>query len=572
MEIVDLFLPSTVTSGADQTGLLSGFVGFYSYLADVELASLSAPRMELEQSIALPGPDQNQTTQTTQTTYHDVRITDWSRGIISRYDIGGLDMKITGGPTGDYEMGADNAFAEHLDLDHAAHVLDPARYAGGRGDGIWKPLLKRAEYRGFRINTKDVNVSFSGISMNDFDARQTETPVLSQLETLIASGLSGKEPSDEEALAMVSEIFPNIFGFFRLGEFTLSGLKITPVVSSDQGSASIERISVAGFSGNGIDRFSIDGVTVTGPDKVTVSLEKLGLDGLRFPDWQILLDFAKAAEQGGDLEKDPELLAKIIDLYPTLDTFIMRNLVGNAPGKEPFEIEEISFEVTGRMGAFMASGRGGVRGLVFPASYFDEGGGPNPLRMLNYDRLAADFVFESIWNESTSELDYTSNLAIQDAGEMAFSYGMSGITEAAVRKLFSDMIALETSGGGDDPAQVVAIFQDLGFTGFSFSFTDRSIIDRAMNVAASMQGADAKTYRDQLKGALPFFMGSMPPGDFREQVTQAALAALDGGKKTTFSLAPQRTRMVPEIFAAAMQDPLSLIELLGAGMSSKPAN
>ncbi len=569
MEIADLFLPAAGPSDAGQTGLLSGIVGLYSYLAKVEMASMSAPRMELEQSIALPDLDKNQTSRTI---YHDVRVTDWSGGIIARYDLGRLEIKMSGGPEGDYDMGAESAFAEHIDIDHAAHVLDPARYANGRGDGVWKPLMKRAEYLGFRVNTRDVNVNVRRIGLNGFDARQSETPLLSQIEALIASGLSGKEPSEEEALEMVSEMFPNIFGFFRLGEFTLEGLKVVPVVSSKKGTASIDRIRVAGFSGDGINHFSFDGVSVSGPDETNVSLGTFGFDGLRFPDWEILMDFAKAAEQGKDLEKNPELLAKMLDLYPSIDTFIMRDLVGNAPGKEPFGIEEISFEVTGRMGTFMASGKGAVRGFVFPASYFDQGGGPNPLTMLNYDRLAADFVFESVWDEATSELDYTANMMFEDAGDLALGYGLSGITEATIRRIFADIIALEASGGGDDPARVIAVFQNFGFKGFSFSFTDRSIVDRALTFAASMQGSDAQTYRGQLKGALPFFMGSMPPGNFRQQATDAALAALDGGQKTTFSLTPQRTLMVPEIAAAAMQDPLSLIELLGAGMSSEPAN
>ena len=46
--------------------------------------------------------------------------------------------------------------------------------------------------------------------------------------------------------------------------------------------------------------------------------------------------------------------------------------------------DEIRVEVTSRALGFMVGGNGAVKGLVFPAEYFDEGTGPNPLAIMNY--------------------------------------------------------------------------------------------------------------------------------------------------------------------------------------------
>ena len=569
LAITDLYLPSGVGSGTGQSGIFAPLVAFYSYLANVEMASMSVPEMVNEQTIALPDLDE---TQSSRVTYYDSRITNWSDGIIARYDLGRIEMEMAGGQAGDVAMGAESAFAEHIDMAHMAHVMDPANYAGGRGDGVWKPVLTKAEYAGIRVNAGEIEVSIARLGLSDFDMRQPEKPFLTVLESAVASGIAGQQPDEAAALAMMKDLVPSIFGAFRIGEMRMQDLQGRPIVSSKPGGFALQDLTIAGYSGQGIDRFSIEGLSATGPDNITVKLGSLGFNGLVFPDWKNLFEFAEAAQQGEDPAKNPQLVGKLLDLYPSIDSFAMLDMSGNAPGKEPFRIDEISFEVTGRMGTFMASGKGAIRGFVFPASYFDEGGGPNPLRMLNYDRLALDYVFESVWDEDTTELDHNSVISVEDVGELTIGYGLSGITEAAMRKLFVDIIELESSGQDEDPARIMALVQDLGFTGFSFSFADRSIIERALALVASQQGSDGPTYRDQLKAALPFFLSGMPPVDFRQQAIEAAQAALDGGQKTTFSLMPGRTLMAPEIISAGMQDPLSLIDLLGARIVSQPMN
>jgi hypothetical protein len=210
-----------------------------------------------------------------------------------------------------------------------------------------------------------------------------------------------------------------------------------------------------------------------------------------------------------------------------------------------------------------------VEGLVFPAEYFDEGTGPNPLAMLNYDRLAADLDFTSNWDETSSDIDYLLNLYVADVGDLSLAYRFSGFTEQSIERIFEQAFALGASGE-DDFTKIVALFSDISFKGFTIAFTDRSIIGRALGFAAAQQGADAQLYRDQLKNALPFLMSGMPPGDFRNQVIAAAQATLDGGQKTTLSLLPASAVMVQEAIAAGMQNPIALIDLLGARISTEP--
>jgi hypothetical protein len=571
LKAVDLFLPGRVRSGPARAGFFSGFLGFYSYLAEVEAASLQMPRIVFEQAVRLPDLDK---VQTTRTVYNDSRITDWTDGVVARYDIGAIEIDVSGGPTDDYSMSAEGAFLEHFDIAHNSHVLDPEKYVGGRGDGVWKPALKRAEYRGFRVSTKDANVTIARLALSGFDMRQPERPFLDALESIVASSLAGEEPDDEEVAEMFRELVPGIFSAFRLGEFVMEDLKAEPVVSSDPESGTLDELRITGFSGQGIERFLIAGLSATGPD-VQFSLGRMEFDDIGFPEWESFADIMEAAakieENPDNSEIAADMARNIMDLYPTAERFLMTGLSGNAPGKPPVKVEEIRVDVTRRALGFMIGGHGAMTGLVIPAVYFDEGGGPNPLALMNYDRLAMDLDFRSDWNEAAAELDYVLNMRAEDIGDLTLAYSFSGLTEPVLEQLFEDAFALGASGG-EDIEKIIAMFSDIGFRGFTFSFTDRSIVGRSLALAAAQQGSEAQIYRDQLKAALPFFLSAMPPGDFRNEVIAAAQGALDGGKVTTFSLAPARAILVPEIIAAGMQNPLALIDLLGAGVTSAPAN
>jgi hypothetical protein len=570
IDFVDLYLPASLGASSAGDGLLAGYINLYAYLAKVELASLNAPAVQLEQTFSTADLDKAQKTRST----YSLSATDWADGMIARYDLESLAMTVTGGTTGDYSVLIESAFAEKLDLAHTAHVLDPAQYSGGAGDGIWKPLIKRAEYRNIRVGAEEVNADIARISLTDFDMRQTEKPFLSQFESLIASGLADQEPDPEEVARMMREVLPGFFGSFRIGELRLEDMQVKPVVSSEPAGFAMEEFRIAGMSANGIDQLLMSGLSGTAPD-VDVKLGTFRFDGIKFPKLDAI---AALMDLAAEIEKNPDnpevggaMARQVMEIYPTADHFLMRDLSGSAQGKERFEVDEVRVDVTKRAMGFMVAGTGAIEGIMFPASYFEEGNGPNPLTLLNYDRFAMDLDFESLWDETTTEIDYSLNMQIEDAGDLSLSYAFSGFTDKAIEELFERAFALGASGD-EDIGKIIALFSDIGFEGFGLAFTDRSIVERALTLASSQQGTDAQTYRDQLKAALPFFLSAVPPGDFRQQVIDAAQAALDGGRKTTFSLSPAATVMVPEIIAASMQDPLSLITLLGAGMTSEAAN
>ena len=62
--------------------------------------------------------------------------------------------------------------------------------------------------------------------------------------------------------------------------------------------------------------------------------------------------------------------------------------------------------------------------------------------------------------------------------------------------------------------------------------TDHSLIDRALTVAAQMQGlsVDGAAYRQQMRGALPFLLSTVIPADLARTISPPLQAFLGGGQ------------------------------------------
>ena len=192
MDIADLFLPAASPAGGGGTNeFLAPLIAIYGYFAEVEMASAAVPIVINDQIVS--GPETGGE-QTSRITYRDSLISKWRDGVMERMEIGRIDMTISGGPSGDAVISADGAFAEHFDLAHYNHVLDPAKYLGGKGDGLWKTALKRLEYSGIRVNADQVELQIARIAAADFDMRQSEEPFLNGFDQLLTIAASGREP------------------------------------------------------------------------------------------------------------------------------------------------------------------------------------------------------------------------------------------------------------------------------------------------------------------------------------------------------------------------------------------
>ena len=88
-------------------------------------------------------------------------------------------------------------------------------------------------------------------------------------------------------------------------------------------------------------------------------------------------------------------------------------------------------------------------------------------------------------------------------------------------------------------------------------------VDRGFGFAAQMQGVDATVFRQQIAGAVPFFLSNLGNPDFQAAAAPTIQAFLnDPGSLSVFAL-PGDPVAVLQLMALAESNPGKIIDLLG---------
>jgi len=179
---------------------------------------------------------------------------------------------------------------------------------------------------------------------------------------------------------------------------------------------------------------------------------------------------------------------------------------------------------------------------------------------LGYDRLAIGATRTGDYEPQAGGTTARTSITVEDAGAIDLAYDVSGLTQDWIDR----MITVSAGAPDDDPTVLLPLASELSLESALFRFADRSIVDRALRLAAQAQGLDAETYRAQLQGAVPFMMTqAVPIPDLQQELTQAVQAFLGGGRTIAVEARPAAPVPVSILMQAAQTAPQTLPDLLG---------
>ncbi len=557
-----VFVPSfgSLTIPPDQ--FITGLSKFYTTFAQVEAERIDASAIKLSQKIPLPGEN---VPITSETTYRDLVLEDFSDGVIAKMGWGETVIDQTT-PDGPMRMKIGAAEAEGVDIGQMARVLDPESYEGGRGDGIWKPVTKRLVYSDFEIRPPEGGIiGIARISGSDMDMRQPEQPFTADLDWLIAHPDAGEEEIKQRVLGFL----PNLIRSMRIGEFSIEGMAVK-AAAPDTGNVVIERIRFTGFSSDGIEEISVSGARATAPE-ANFNLGRFAITGLGFSEFDNLATIVDLSERDDDPAVKSEIARRMFDALPVFDGLVLSGVSVAAAGQALLEIGEYSYTVTGHIRRFPIAGTVRIRDLIMPTDLWQDTSPPfaEALDAMGYDEIAVNGDGKMSWSADIGLLDATIEYRARDVGDIRLDYGISGLTESWLDTVFAMLPALEDNA---NPMAGMAILSTLGIKNTQLEITDRSIVDRALAYNAAKQGLDTETYRTQLKGALPFMLGMLGDPEIQDRASKALLAFLDGGHRLTIRIAPEDIVLLPSLVGAGAMSPKALVELLGADISASPVN
>ena len=182
---------------------------------------------------------------------------------------------------------------------------------------------------------------------------------------------------------------------------------------------------------------------------------------------------------------------------------------------------------------------------------------------------------------STLNLDVTSATDIAVKGETmsyGFDVGVSGrdmgslSVKAAVdelpKEVYAEMLKAQMEGREVNMDAMMPKLQNVVVKGGSIRFTDASLVNRLLPLAAAAQGMDEKTLRASIAPTVQLMLVQLQNEAFTKQATEAVTAFFANPKSLTITAAPPAPLKVMDLSAMDPTKPGEAISKLGLSVTA----
>lgn len=468
----------------------------------------------------------------TRTAYDNVKIAGWRNGKVAAVSAGPVK---TESPSPDplVTMSMDTTETRDVDLNAFIAIYDPAAYAGGIGDGVWRPAIGHVAYHNLSVGIPGVTITIGDSAIDGFRLRQPKVPPL-QAEAADA-------PTDPVS-ALLHDL--DALTTYGMDRFAMSKLNVA-IPGLDR--AHLDGLTVSDFSGQRIGDLTLSGlgVTVSGGGG-TLNVGKFALGGLTLPTSDTLRAALAAKAAGGNVSYS--------SLVPPL-TYVELGGVDEAlAAVPPVQLGRFRLDLGNYADKVPTTIGLDVAGVDVPASLIPEERARALLGAFGYDRIHVDAGAHVDWSADGDIAVKDFRLAAKDMGGVSGSAGLTGIKPADAAHL----AAIEGAAGA------------LSLKGGTFTFTDDSIVGHALDAQAARISTDPAKFRQQFATGLPFMLMFLNDRALQAELAPVLQAFVRSGGSITAVASPPAPVPLPAIIAAAQTAPFTLFSLLSAKVSGTP--
>ncbi|MCW2309189.1 hypothetical protein [Rhodobium gokarnense] len=418
-------------------------------------------------------------------------------------------------------------------------MLDPENYLFGETDPDLKTIAEETTIADTVVTVGD-DVSFR-ISRQAFYGVKMRQPAVSPF-AFFDRIVRGDQPSEQDAAA---------FGFAVLGSIGIDRMSIDDISIDAKGEASVgvERIALRGLTPDGLEEFAVERVAMKGGDQGEMSLKRAYLEGLVFPGADAILHLVSIADQG-----DPPARA-VLDVIPMLASAGIDEFSFKAPNGISVSLERYKSEMRDHIAPIPTDWHERIVNLVLPiAAFRDDPETQELLRSMGLSQVRSNSDLRLRWDEATKDLI---------VGPMIFD--TDGIAK----------VRLEATIGGvprfifEDPEKAQAALATLSVKSIRFELENERLVQTAIARLAEEEGLSPLGARDYVIAQLAQALVLVEDQAFTEEVLAAATDFLNDPRKLTIVAKPVRPVPATQILGmVAMMAPSQLIKLLGIGISA----
>jgi len=193
---------------------------------------------------------------------------------------------------------------------------------------------------------------------------------------------------------------------------------------------------------------------------------------------------------------------------------------------------------------------------------------------IGYDTLTGTVGGSASWNPDTGVLNLDPfEIDVENAGDLSFSYAMSGYTPAFVKSVQQVQEQMASSPDGKEAAgmAMMGLMSQLSLNSAELVYTDDSLTDKLLTYFAQQNGQTREQMVQMLTGMMPVFLAYLQNPDFQQEVSDALTTFLKDPQSLSISIEPDSPVPAMQIMGAVMGAPQTLPTVLSLSVSANDA-
>ncbi|MEF2551857.1 hypothetical protein VQ042_10875 [Aurantimonas sp. A2-1-M11] len=197
------------------------------------------------------------------------------------------------------------------------------------------------------------------------------------------------------------------------------------------------------------------------------------------------------------------------------------------------------------------------------------------IRDVGYDSISGSMTGSANWEPDSGLLELDPfEISVDDAGDLSFTYAISGYTPAFMESLQQLQAQMESNPDNQQATgmAVMGLISQLSLNSADITFTDDSLTGKLLDYYADKNGQSRAELVQNLTAMLPPVLGYLQNPEFQQEVTDAVTAFLDDPQALSISIAPDNPVAATQIMGAAMGAPQTLPKVLSLSVGANDAN
>ncbi|WP_181707800.1 hypothetical protein [Chthonobacter rhizosphaerae] len=367
------------------------------------------------------------------------------------------------------------------DFGAVVDALDPALYAGGKGDGIWRTAVQQYRLSDLTVETAGTTATISGVQVDGMKVRQTDRSILE----VVGEALKDPAKADADPAGFLGALVQNAWGLFGVDGVTLSGFELK---GPDVESLALAEFSLNGLDSTGVGSFLFRGFEMALPNGGgSGKFNQLTFGNLRFGSLAAFLDLAATGQE----PTPAQVLDAALEGAPSLDFVELTGLSAETP-LGTVSLDTAALTNGDYLKALARRVDLTLTNLVLPRAVFGDETLIQQLAAMEYDQVALSGGATVAWDTDRGRV-HVEDVTVRSE-DMAVVSADAEITGVPLAML-------------SDPEGMERRLDEVALVKASVTFGNLSIVERIFAMQAKEMNQDPDTFRRNFAGALPLMLG-----------------------------------------------------------------